>query len=759
MKFTRVLHSFILTLIFIVPFIPLVIATSLFFPYITGKNFIFRILIELAFGGWIILALASPLYRPRATWFTWLLIFFLVAIGIADLLSPDPFKSFWSNFERMEGYITLLHLFGYFLIASRILSTEKLWIRFFQTSVGVSIIVAFHSMLQLAGISSIYQSTSRVEAAVGNASYLATYMLIHIFLTLFLLIRGYRSRPLKYVYSACIILQAFTLYETATRGAFLGILSGVLTFGFISLLMRHDMKSLRKIALMSFLILGIGITLLFTFRDTALIRSSTPLARFSSISLTQARSRLSLWNIAWQGFKERPLFGWGQESFNYVFNKYYDPKMYAQEQWFDRTHNIFLDWLIAGGIFGLAGYCALYLYTFFTVWRGRKIPITHHSAKKFQKQNVGSLQNPSPPFSILERGVLTSLLIAYAVQNLFVFDNLLSYIFFFSFIAYMDTNMVSRFFSPKILEESKTLPSHPRGVFYAAPLIVAAAIISIYFFNVPALRAAEGLKNAISPHKEGIRRNLEYFRKILEYQSFGIPEIREQLLFTTLSVIASKDVPQELKREFFELTLQEFGKQLTITPDDVRQQFFIGMFLNKIEFSKDALVYLEKARQLSPRKQQIYFEMVTAYLFLNERGKAKEAARIAYELDPSFPQAYDAYTLALIYNKEIEAVHKLQKERFGNIHYPNGRLIGAYRDIGAYDQALEQWKEAVRLYPDTTDYNFGLALAYLEATKKPDEAFTILRRTAEKYPELKERTQYCINEITAGRRPNDKCSP
>ncbi len=759
MKFTRILCSFVLTLIFIIPFIPLVVTTSLFFPYITGKNFIFRILVELAFGGWVALAIASPLYRPRATWFTWLLVIFLGIIGIADILSPDPFKSFWSSFERMEGYITLLHLFGYFLIASTVLSTQKLWIRFFQTSIGVSIAVSFHSIFQLAGISAIYQSASRVEATVGNASYLATYMLIHIFLTLFLLIREDRSRPMKYVYSAFSVLQMLTLYETATRGALLGVFSGFLTFGCIILLMKHDMKSLRKIALAGFLVFGIGITLLFVFKDTALIRRSTPLARFSSISSAQAGPRLSLWNIAWQGLKERPLLGWGQENFNYVFNKYYDPKMYAQEQWFDRTHNIFFDWLIVGGVLGLAGYCALYGYTFFALWRGKSILATHRFIGMSQKQNTGSFQESMPLFSVPERSILTGLLVAYAVQNLFVFDNLLSYIFFFSFIAYVDMNMVSTFFYPQKLGESKTLSFHPRGALYATPLIAIATITGVYFLNVPALRAAAGLVNAINSYQEGPEINLEYFRKILEYRSFGTPEIRGQLLFKTLSLMRANEAPKQLKQDFLTLTLQEYKKQLAATPDDAREYLLFGTFLNSIEFPQDALVQLEKARQLSPGKQHIYFEIATAYFALNEIEKTKEAARIAYELEPSFADAYYAYTIALIYNKEIEMVHKLQKERFGNIHYPNGRLIAAYRDTGEYDQALEQWKEAVRLYPDTTDYNFGLALAHLEATKEPDETFTILRRTAEKYPELRERVEFCIKEITAGRRPNDQCSP
>ena len=68
-----------------------------------------------------------------------------------------------------------------------------------------------------------------------------------------------------------------------------------------------------------------------------------------------------IWNISWQGVKERPILGWGQDNFSFVFTKYYNPQMYAQEPWFDRSHNVFLDWLVAAGVVGLIAYLYLFL--------------------------------------------------------------------------------------------------------------------------------------------------------------------------------------------------------------------------------------------------------------------------------------------------------------------------------------------------------------------------------------------------------------
>ena len=66
--------------------------------------------------------------------------------------------------------------------------------------------------------------------------------------------------------------------------------------------------------------------------------------RFSSLSLadTTVQTRLLSISTGREGFLERPVLGWGPENYNLVFDKYYNPKLYPAENWFDHAHNIFL---------------------------------------------------------------------------------------------------------------------------------------------------------------------------------------------------------------------------------------------------------------------------------------------------------------------------------------------------------------------------------------------------------------------------------
>ena len=138
-----------------------------------------------------------------------------------------------------------------------------------------------------------------------------------------------------------------------------------------------------------------------------------------------------VWNMAYQGFKEHPMLGWGMENFNYVFNKYYDPNMWGQEQWFDRAHNVFFDWLIAGGLPALLGYLSLFGCAIYCIWRR------------------------ADELSIVEKSVLTGLLGGYFFQNLFVFDNLTSLIYFGTILAYIDGMSHTQVESGKSKAESR----------------------------------------------------------------------------------------------------------------------------------------------------------------------------------------------------------------------------------------------------------------------------------------------------------------
>src|SRR3990167_2849182 len=125
MRIESILKYFIFGGLFLILFLPLYVSDSMFFPFITGKNFAFRIIVELITGAWIILALRVPAYRPKKSLILYALGALVAIMAVADVLSENPFKSFWSNYERMEGFVALAHFFAYFIVASSVLRIPR----------------------------------------------------------------------------------------------------------------------------------------------------------------------------------------------------------------------------------------------------------------------------------------------------------------------------------------------------------------------------------------------------------------------------------------------------------------------------------------------------------------------------------------------------------------------------------------------------------------------------------------------------------
>ena len=707
-------------------FIPLLMPNSLFFPFITSKNFSFRILVEIAFALWLILALRDKSYRPQMTSLMWAIMAFTLIIGVADMFSENPSKSFWSNSERMEGWITILHLAVYTIIATSVLYKEKLWKLFFHVSIGVSVIVSIHALMQIAGTAAIHQGSARVDAAFGNATYLAVYMLFHIWITLFYFFR--HKEPLwgKYTYAVITTLQIIVLYFTATRGAILGLIGGAFVACALVAMGGRQYPRVRMGAIIGAVAVALFVGGFIMMKDSPTIKNNKVLGRFSSISLSNYNARFLVWNMALKGFKERPILGWGQESFNYVFNKYYDPKMYAEEQWFDRTHNVVFDWLIAGGLLGLLSYLSLFAVALYYIWK--------------PKDN---------PFSIVEKSIFSGLLVSYFFHNLFVFDNIMSYIMFFGVLAYLNTASY-----PGKDHEASVEVSQEENVQFriVAPLVLVGLVFVLYSVNVKPILANKALIAALRPHEGGIRENYNYFKKVFGYNSFIDSEAREQLSTLAIRASTSNALPED-KQAFFDLTKKELERQLEETPNDTRYLLFMGTFLNKFRMYDEALNYLEKARETSPLKQAILMEIGSTYISMGQPDKALPLFEMALELEPKYEEARIVYAIGAIYSKKYTLADELlvqigDKKRL----LFDDRILRAYAESGAYAKAIAMLQARVVEEPTDPQWHVSLAALYLESAQRV-KAVEELRKAIELNPGFKEQGEFYIKEIQAGRNP------
>src|SRR3989344_2270507 len=479
-----IIRSLTLAGIFAVPAVVFIVSETMFFPYITGKNFTFRILVEIITVGWLILALRDVAYRPRWSWVLGVFGVLLVSMFVSDMLSPSTQKSFMSNFERMDGYVTLAHTFLYFIVTASMLTTQKLWQQFFGWNVILATLLAGYGILQATGQASISQGASwRIDGTLGNSTYIAIYML---FSAVIAALYALRTPVVERKWVAGILALLFTvlIFQTGTRGTVLGLLAGG---GTVALFLAVRGRSIPRVRNIASGVLILGVVLVGSFmalRNTALVQETPMLQRLSQISLSEGGIRFTNWGMAWEGVKERPLFGWGHESFNYVFNTYYNPAMYGAEEWYDRAHNIVLDWLVQGGFIGATLYFGLIGIALALLMRRTSPEETEEG--------------------LLVRALLAGLLVAYTVHNFFVFDNVVSYIYFALVLAYIHRMHAGEpYVLPKLGEEAWAHVAVPVGVILLAGVL--------YAVNVPGIRTAQGIIDALTT-TDGTARMVEFER-------------------------------------------------------------------------------------------------------------------------------------------------------------------------------------------------------------------------------------------------------
>jgi len=632
-KILKLLINFGLYLVLIIPFI---VIDNMFFPYITGKAFVFRIIIGIIFCLWLILILKYQENRPKWSYLTGAFGVFIIVLLLANINALAPHKAFWGNYERMEGWISFVHFFAYFLIIGAMFNKKSLWLWFFRVNIFVASVLAIQSIAE-----GVKTEVIRIAGPLGNPIYISVYFLFIFFLGLILLHKDVLKDNLVlwkdfkkvfinilfYLYLFVSLLSLYIIYRTS-RGALLGVIGGIFLGALLITILGRELKVIRQIAFGGIVLVICLLITFIAFRDTSFVKNNPTLSRLAVISWnnTSGQARQLIWPIAIEGFKERPLLGWGQEGFNYVFNKYYNPALYGQESWFDRAHNAPLDFLVAGGMLGFLSYFSLFICALYLLW--------------FKKKNI----------DIVEKVILTSLLAGYLFQALFVFDNLVSYIMFFLILAYI------HFCSVEVLSDNLDLPERRKAKSYLdyffqftkdeeyqnyiiIPIIIILTTVGLWWINIPSIRANQDLILALNQiRNKNITSGINLFQSALAQKALGDPEIREQLISSAFLVFKMTDVDQGSKDRFYNLVRVEMDKQIQITPVDARYHFLMGSLLNIIS-PEEATLYLEKAIELSPQKQAMRFQLIKNLYSLGKISEGMSEAKLVYELDKSYEQA------------------------------------------------------------------------------------------------------------------------
>jgi tetratricopeptide (TPR) repeat protein len=543
------------------------------------------------------------------------------------------------------------------------------------------------------------------------------------------------SRLRQLVYAILAAIFFFVLIQTGTRGTAIGFVVGSLvSVGYVALF-GFRRPHLRQYAIGGCLAILVLVGGFWLVKDTAPVQENPTLARIANIDLKKdLEVRRIIWGMAFEGVKERPVLGWGSGNFNYVFNKQYDSRLYGQEQWFDRVHNIVLDWLIYGGVIGFLAYVSVFISVFYYLvyrpWR-------------YNDQT----------FSVLEQALLVGLLIGYTLHNMVVFDNLISYIFFATIIAFIHYKVASPIAK---IQDYKVSPIIVQQIIF--PIIFVVVLAVVYIVNVPAILSAQDIIIALTT-KEPSDRYL-YLDAALTRGSFAQQEIVEQFVQQAIVVARTTTVTEEVRALYLARAEQEIQRQITVKPGDARLHVFAANFYRSTGQSEKAIAELSMARKLSPNKQWIILQQGAAALGQEQNEVARDYFKEAFLLDESFADAREYYVASLFLTGDGATAHTLIEEageEFFDRIAQSDFVANAVNISGDKEFVIKLFERRVELDNSVAQNWANLAYLYYEI-KDNEKAIETLKRGASSVPSFKKSADCIESNINARRALETPCT-
>ncbi len=647
--------------------LPFAIYNGLIYPYLVPKTLSFYAVMLVTTAVFLVLVAHRRAFywgrlRKKETWIPLVL---LAIAYITSLLGLGFYHSFWSIFDRGDGLLMLTCAVASFYML--LLYADR---AYFTRLLRAVAIVA--SLAAAYGIGEWLVTGGRIGGLLGNAAFFAGYLGIALFATLAAargLSRGWR----RTAYGGAF-LQVIAIVLTATRGTMLALLLVALLVLVHEAVRGAGKRRAWSVATLAALVILGG--LFFSLRGELAKVPFAPVQRVATASFSSPdiASRLFIWNHMLGQIAQRPLVGVGAEHIDYLFNKFYNPSQ-IQEQWFDRSHNAFLDYAVQYGVLGFVLY-ALLIASFFV------------AARRFSRK--GDRETAA---------LLMLLATAYAVQNFFVFDTVTS---FWLLLALLATALAASL--DEVEAQAVAFPAWIRAASWVFGLGLIALIVPV---SVRPAIAAYDLAHAYGYQLADVQKSVAYLNNGFALGTYGnleygyeayamYADTQSEQLSGSKRTAAYQEAEGILATEFAKTpydarTALDYANLLALAPP--------GVAIDKAQLS----AAIARAISLSPKRPQPWYILVNTTLTqansfpagspdrASGYAAAKDLLNRYSALVPALSEPY--FTLAQLDLATGDKVGALAEAAKGKQYYTSD-LLTAQRAASFYE-SVQDWPNAV----------------------------------------------------------------
>ena len=171
---------------------PFVVTPRTVFPFVVGKALYSRTIIEIVFVAWVLLAVFQPAYRPPRSRLLILLGAAFVIAVLSACLGVSVQRSFWSNYERMQGVVDQAHWFVLAVVLASVVRTDRSWRALLILNLAAGTVMALLTVVEYHGRLHVYgPEAPRITSTLGNPIFLAVYFQVNVTIALGFLARSF----------------------------------------------------------------------------------------------------------------------------------------------------------------------------------------------------------------------------------------------------------------------------------------------------------------------------------------------------------------------------------------------------------------------------------------------------------------------------------------------------------------------------------------------------------------------------------------
>ncbi|MCL2024349.1 MAG: O-antigen ligase family protein [Coriobacteriia bacterium] len=357
------------------------------------------------------------------------LIGILGVIMIASTIaSIEPMQSFFGKYRRYDGLWSYFIYVALLWVTMQYATSTKRVKQIMQTLSATSIIVAGYGLLQAIGIDpfewgSLSFEVNRSFSTYGNPNLLAGFLAFGLFINLGLALSETEQRPRIY-YWVATLLNAAVMVTAFSRSIWVGAVVALVLFIAIAIRQRIPLNKTDG-AFVGATVLAAGAFVVRSlFSDSNVMNVGTRIVSIFEFGEGSAQTRFQIWQAAIDATKERPLLGWGPDTFRMVF-RWFQPYEYNRDAGYrsvaDNAHNYPLHMAATVGVVGAVCFYILQLWVVVSatryLWKRPTLDTDVAKNKREQERDTAKLERARRA-RIMYAGVLAAV-VAYMIHLFF----------------------------------------------------------------------------------------------------------------------------------------------------------------------------------------------------------------------------------------------------------------------------------------------------------------------------------------------------